>query len=54
MTLSGGRRQRLFTLWLLFGINALNFFDRQILGAVSEFDPAMAIPSHEDGRAHYR
>ena len=36
MTLSGGRRQRLFTLWLLFGINALNFFDRQILGAVTE------------------
>jgi len=36
VTLSGGRRQRLFTLWLLFGINALNFFDRQILGAVTE------------------
>src|SRR5215207_2025334 len=25
-----------FTLWVLFAINAMNFFDRQILGAVGE------------------
>jgi len=25
-----------FALWVLFAINALNFFDRQILGAVGE------------------
>src|SRR5258706_1284464 len=25
-----------FALWILFGINAMNFYDRQILGAVNE------------------
>nr|MBA3634035.1 MFS transporter [Acidobacteriota bacterium] len=25
-----------FALWVLFAINAINFFDRQILGAVGE------------------
>src|SRR5205809_6481506 len=30
------RSHRLFALWVLFAINVLNFFDRQILGAVGE------------------
>ncbi len=30
------KRQRVFTLWVLFGINAMNFYDRQILAAVTE------------------
>ncbi len=30
------RSQARFALWVLFTINALNFFDRQILGAVGE------------------
>ncbi len=30
------RARALFALWLLFAINAMNFFDRQILGAVNE------------------
>ena len=29
-------RQARFALWVLFGINAMNFFDRQMLAAVSE------------------
>ena len=29
-------RQRVFALWVLFGINAMNFYDRQILAAVTE------------------
>lgn len=29
-------RQRAFALWVLFGINAINFYDRQILSAVAE------------------
>src|SRR5437762_12184198 len=30
------RARALFALWLLCAINAMNFFDRQILGAVNE------------------
>jgi MFS family permease len=30
------RARSLFALWVLFGINTMNFFDRQILGAVTE------------------
>ncbi len=30
------RRKALFALWVLFGINAMNFFDRQIPSAVTE------------------
>src|SRR5215211_5633824 len=30
------RTRAWFTLWVLFAINAMNFFDRQILGAVGE------------------
>lgn len=30
------RGKALFALWLLFGINAMNFFDRQIPSAVTE------------------
>ncbi len=29
-------RRRTFTLWVLFGINTMNFYDRQILAAVAE------------------
>lgn len=30
------KRRRTFALWVLFGINAINFYDRQILPAVAE------------------
>ena len=30
------RSEARFALWVLFAINAMNFFDRQILGAVGE------------------
>src|ERR1700753_2873612 len=30
------RNKASFALWVLFGINLMNFFDRQILGAVGE------------------
>ena len=30
------RSKATFALWVLFGINLMNFFDRQILGAVGE------------------
>ena len=29
-------RRRTFALWVLFGINTMNFYDRQILAAVAE------------------
>ena len=29
-------RRRVFALWVLFGINPMNFYDRQILAAVAE------------------
>ena len=29
-------RTRTFALWLLFGINTMNFYDRQILAVVAE------------------
>lgn len=31
-----GRAGVWFTLWVLFAVNTMNFFDRQILGAVGE------------------
>src|SRR5258706_9176069 len=33
---SNPNRRAWFALWILFGINAMNFYDRQILGAVME------------------
>ncbi len=30
------RKQAWFALWILFGINTMNFFDRQVIAAVTE------------------
>ena len=34
---------RWFVLWVLFGINAMNFYDRQILAAVMERVPMIKL-----------
>lgn len=34
--MNGGAQRKVFALWVLFGINAMNFYDRQILSAVAE------------------
>jgi len=34
--LNNPRQRASFALWVLFGINLLNFYDRQILSAVNE------------------